>query len=71
MSAMKPMKKLIVSVGRILAPRAVGLITLAALLLLAGGIAVKLDLATAAIVTGAIILADVAIDPLTRRGGPA
>jgi hypothetical protein len=54
-------------INRILAVRAVGFITLVALLLLAGGIAVKTDMATAAIVVGAILLADVAVDGLMSR----
>lgn len=58
--------QLIVRVGRILGARAVGVITLAAMCLLAGGIAMKTDVATAMIVVGVVLLADVAVDDLVR-----
>jgi len=55
-----------------IASRLPGLITLTALLLLAGGIALKTDLATAAIVIGALLLADVEVDDImARRAGPS
>lgn len=63
----KRMKELIVSVGRILGVRLIGVITLAALGLLAGGLAMKTDIATAMIVVGAILLVDVAADDLLGR----
>jgi hypothetical protein len=67
------MKKLIVRVGLILGERLVGVITLAALGLLAGGIAMKTDVATAMIVIGAVLLLDVAFEGymVLRRQGPA
>lgn len=55
-------------VSGMLASRALALLTLAALALLSGGIAIKYDPATAAIVTGVIILADMEI--VSLRGRP-
>lgn len=61
------MKELIVRVGRILVTRMVGVITIAALMLLAGGLAMKTDVATAMIVIGALVLGDMMIDDLLGR----
>lgn len=47
--------------------RAIPLLTLVALLLLAGGLAVKTDPATAAIVVGVIILGDLELTSLFMR----
>ena len=52
----------------IMATRIVGIITLASLSLVAWGIAIKLDVATAAIVVGAILLLDLSMDG--RAKGP-
>lgn len=61
------MKALFVRIGRIIGMRAVGVITLMALGLLAGGIAMKTDVATAMIVVGAVLLADIVVDDLVSR----
>ena len=61
------MKKMIERVGRIIAVRLVAVITIAAVLLLAGGIAMKTDVATAMIVVGSVLLIDIVIEDW-RRG---
>ena len=60
---MRPIKRL----GAILAARELALLTFLALLSLTGGIAIKFDLATAAIVTGTLLLADIELSPLVAR----
>lgn len=61
------MKQLIVRVGGILAARALGVITVAALASLAVGVAMKTDVATAMIVTGGIVLVDLFADEFASR----
>lgn len=59
--------KLFTRLGGILAPRTMALLTLLSLALLTGGIALKTDPATAAIVAGAIILIDLELTSITTR----
>lgn len=68
MKGFATVKKLYSSVGTIIASRVLGVITIAALFLVAGGIAMKADVPTAMIVTGAILLADLTLDGFLRRG---
>jgi len=59
--------KLITLLGGILAARAMALLTLLSLALLTGGIALKADPATAAIVAGTIVLIDLELTAFTKR----
>ena len=54
-------------ISRILMSRAMALLTLLALSLLAGGIAVEFSPGLAAIVIGALLLADLELTPLLRK----
>ena len=59
--------KLVKHLGAILAARALALLTFIALALLGAGIAVKTDVATAAIVLGVVLLLDMELSSLTQR----
>lgn len=63
--------KLLARVGAILAARVLGVITIAALASLAVGVAMKTDVATALIVLGSLVLADLVLDDVLPRRGPA
>jgi hypothetical protein len=68
---MKLARGMIVRLGRIIAPRLLGVITVAALAALGVGVAMKFDLSTALIVVGGAVLLDLTLDDVLSSRRPA